>query len=109
MEPITLGDDEYFSAGGIQEKIGEPSLIWILALSRRPFIDPFQLHDPMILWHFNINTNHQLICPLMQMAITDILDMADNNIEVPSTINHSDYNFNKPPVWFKPFISGPWI
>ena len=37
MEPITLGDVERSNPGGIQEKIGQPSirsaLIWILALT----------------------------------------------------------------------------
>ena len=54
MEPITPGSDEHSSAGGIQEKIGPPSvrsaLIWIeQVVGLGDCTGPFQLHYFMIL------------------------------------------------------------
>ena len=59
MEPTTLGGGECSNAGGIQEKIGQPSarfvLIWIPALSRG--VDLMTLEAPsnsIILWLYEV-------------------------------------------------------
>ena len=58
MEPVTSGVGEHASAGGIQEKIGPPSVsspsIWIPAVEQGVGLDgligSFQLNYSMILW-----------------------------------------------------------
>ena len=73
MEPITLGDDESPNAGGIQEKIGQPSvrlaLIWIPALNRGLDLRTSWVPSNSIsLWNMNI-----------QFYVLQIQNKSENN------------------------------